>query len=151
MIALRLKTQSLEVSAPRELVFEVVASAGKKVAAEGDAQIVEYESRLGGHVFKTLERVTVERPHRIVYRWLTGPVVGVEEEILFDEIDDQTTLMSYRGNFQPPAGPLGWARGLSVVRPIFNKLVRAHLAEAKQLAEARFERSHLYPRKPRSL
>ena len=143
MIALRLKSQSVHVAAPRGLVFEVVSSAGKKTDQQDD-EVVEFESRWAGHVFKTLERVTLEPPDRIIYRWLTGPVLGVEEEIRFEDLDGQTTRMSYRGSFRPPANLLGWVRAVTVIRPIFNKLVVAHLDQGKRLAEARFIRSRLY-------
>ena len=144
MIALRLKSQCIEVAAPRQLVFEVVSSAGKELGASDDGHLVEFESSWGGHAFKTLERVTLDPPRRILYEWLTGPVLGVKEEILFEELVGQTTRMSYRGSFNPPSSFLGWARAVTVVRPIFNKLVRAHLAEGKDLAEARYLRSHVY-------
>lgn len=139
MIALRLKSWSLHVRAPRQLVFEVLSS-GPPVGLAGDDQAVETETETecAGEVIKTLERVTLEPPRRITYRWLTGSVIAGEEEILFEELDKETTRMSYRGRFRPPFSLSGWTRGVTVVRPIFNQLIRSHLDQGKRLAEARY-------------
>lgn len=142
---MRLKTQSIEVAAPRELVFEVVAAAGKDIGEAEDGRLVEFETEWAGRIIKTTEAVSLERPRRIAYRWLTGPLVGVEEEILLEEIGPAATEMTYRGRFRTPKGIVGWLRGAAVVRPIFNKLIRQHLEQGKELAEARARRSHLYP------
>ena len=143
---MQLRTQRVHVAAPRELVFEVIASAGNDVGATEGGRLVEFETEWQGRVFKTVEAVTFERPERIIYRWVTGPLVGVEEEIALRERDAQTTEMSYRGSFEPPAGFAGWFRSLTVVRPIFNNLAREHLEQGKRIAEARALRSRRYPR-----
>lgn len=143
---MNLRRQTVRVAAPRELVFEVVASAGKTAATTSDERIVEFETRWRGRSYRTVEAVTVDPPHRIGYRWISGPLGGVEEEITLDEVDQQTTDMSYRGSFTPPRGFAGWFKAVTVVRPIFNKLVRRHLDEGKNLSETRALRSHVYPR-----
>lgn len=142
---MRLKTQSVGVAAPRELVFEVVASGGKDVGQAEDGRLVEFQTEWGGRVITTTEAVSLEPPHRISYRWLTGPLIGVEEEILLEETGPVSTEMTYRGRFRTPKGIVGWFRGASVVRPIFNKLVRQHLEQGRGLAEARARRSRVYP------
>ncbi len=144
---MRLKTQSVGVAAPRELVFEVVAAAGKDVGEVEDGRLVEFETEWAGRVITTTESVSLERPRRIGYRWVTGPLIGVEEEILLEETGPRSTEMTYRGRFRTPKGVVGWLRGAVVVRPIFNKLVRQHLEQGKDLAEARAERAKLYPTK----
>ena len=142
---MQLRNQRVRVAAPRELVFEVIASAGKAVEEAEGGHLVEFETEWQGRVFKTVEAVTLERPERIIYMWVTGPLVGVQEEIVLHELDPQSTEMSYRGSFRPPAGIVGWFRGLTVVRPIFNKLARKHLDQGKRLAETRALRSRRYP------
>ena len=143
---MHMRAQRVRVAAPRELLFEVIASAGKIVDEAESGRLVEFETEWQGRVFKTVEAVTFECPERITYKWVTGPLVGVEEEIVLHELDPQTTDMTYRGSFRPPSGILGWFRGLSVVRPIFNRLAREHLHQAKRLAETRALRSRRYPR-----
>ena len=143
---MKLKTQRVRIGAPRELVFEVIASAGKDVGETEGERLIEFETEWQGRVFKTVEAVTFERPDRIIYRWVTGPVRGVHEEIALSEPDHQTTEVTYTGSFQPPAGFVGWFRSVTVVRPIFNKLAREHLEEGKRIAETRALRSRRYPR-----
>ena len=142
---MQLRPQRVRVAAPRELVYEVIASAGKDVGESGGGRLVEFETEWRGRVFKTVESVTFERPERIVYRWVTGPLVGVEEEIVLHELDPQTTELCYRGSFRPPAGIVGWFRSVTVVRPIFNRLAREHLDQGKRIAETRGLRSRRYP------
>lgn len=144
---MRLKTQSIGVAAPRELVFEVVASAGKDLGENEDGRLVEFQTEWADRVITTTEAVFLERPRRIGYRWVTGPLIGVEEEILLQETGPRSTEMTYRGRFRTPKGVVGWFRGALVVRPIFNKLVRQHLEQGKDLAEARTKKSRLYPAK----
>lgn len=142
---MRLRSQEIRVAAPQELVFDVIASAGKRVGETEDAQLIEFESEWRGRVFKTVEAVSLDRPRRISYSWVMGPVIGVQEEIALAQTDARTTKLSYRGSFQPSAGLVGWFRSVTVVRPIFNKLVKDHLREAKRLSEARALRSKVYP------
>lgn len=142
---MRLRPQELRIEAPRELVFDVIASAGKEIGEAGEERLVEFETRWRGRVYKSTEAVSLERPHRIGYTWLMGPVLDVEEEILLTEVGPRTTQLRYRGSFAPPAGATGWFRSITVVRPIFNRLVRNHLEEAKKLSEARALRSRVYP------
>lgn len=142
---MRLKTQGIRIQAPRELVFDLIASAGKEVGETGEERLVEFETRWRGRVYKSTEAVSLERPQRIGYRWIMGPVVGVEEEINLTELSTLVTQLTYRGNFDRPPTLTGWFRAITVVRPIFNRLVRSHLEEAKKLSEARALRSRTYP------
>ena len=142
---MKLKEQSVSVSAPRDLVFEVVAAAGKKIDATGTRSIVEFETAWRGRTIKTVEEVELFRPDRISYRWIEGPLEGVEEDITFGETGAGLTLMSYRGTFRPQPGALGWVRSFFFVRPTFNKLVLDHLREGGRIAEERARRSRVYP------
>ncbi len=126
-------------------MFDLIASAGKEVGETGEERLVEFETRWRGRVYKSTEAVSLERPHRIAYRWIMGPVVGVEEEINLAEVTTRSTQLTYRGTFDRPPDLAGWFRAVTVVRPLFNRLVRSHLQEAKNLSEARALRSRLYP------
>lgn len=107
---------------------------------------MEFATRWRGRVYKTIEAVALERPNRITYRWVVGPLVGVEEEIVLTEIEARSTRVTYTGSFQRPPGFKGLFQSVTVVRPIFDRLVKDHLAQAKTLAEARALRSNIYPR-----
>jgi hypothetical protein len=135
----------MRVEAPRELVFEVVSSAGKEVGEAGHEKLIEFETTWRGQVYRTVEAVALYPPDRIAYRWTEGPLSDVEEEIHFGELGPRETEMSYRGSFKAAPGFLGWLRSFIVVRSIFNGSVREHLEEGKRLSEQRALRSRLYP------
>lgn len=139
-----LTTRCVRVEAPRELCFEVVAAAGEVVERRSDDErVVEFVSEHRGRMVRTLELVKLEAPERILYRWLKGPLPGVEEEIAFKVAADGCTEMTYRGNFRPGDGPLRWLFGRLYVKHVFDRLVREHLDQGKQAAERRAARSHV--------
>ncbi len=144
MRTLKLKQQTVAVEAPRELVFEVVASAGKTVGETDGAKLVEFETEWQQRVIKTTEEVRLDPPREIAYRWVEGPLEHVEERISFESHTDGSTLMTYSGEIGAGRGIAGWLRTAIVVRPVFNRLVREHLEEGKRLAERRARRSQLY-------
>ncbi len=141
-----LTPQRVRVEAPRALVFEVVASAGKTLERTGDEKLVEFESRFRKQVVRTTEAVVLEPPSRIRYRWVEGLLDDVEEEIAFEALSPSVTLMAYSGRIGAGRGFRGWVRTVLFVRPVFNRLVREHLLEGKQIAEKRAERSRLHPK-----
>ncbi len=135
------------IHAPRELCFEVVASAGKLVERRSDTErVVEFTTARGGSEVRTLELLLLEKPNVIRYEWLEGPLDNVREAIFFDEVDERTTRLRYEGEFSLRNGIAGAVIGRIKVRPIFDRLVREHLAEAKSIAERRASRSRVYPR-----
>lgn len=144
---MHLKRQKVLVAAPRELLFEVVAAAGKKIGKTADGTLVEFETQLGDRMVKTVEEVRLRAPYSIAYRWVEGPLDGVEEEIRFEQAGPGDTVMVYSGDLQSAPGVRGWLRTILVVRPIFNRLVKEHLAQGKQVAERRAERSRIHPRR----
>jgi len=139
-----LKHHIVHVDAPAQLVFEVVGSAGKKIRDIEGGAIVEFESEWRGRIVRTVEEVLLDPPRQIRYRWLEGPLELVEEAISFAEQADGTTSMAYSGEIATTKGVLDWLRLLLGVRPIFNRLVREHLEQGKNVAEKRAQRSHLY-------
>jgi hypothetical protein len=141
-----LKRHKIDVAAPRELVFEVIASAGRSVGETYEGKLVEFETRWRGRVIKTVELVMLDPPARIGYRWVEGPLDRVEEEILLDAPTPGKTVMTYAGRLGTEAGLKGWLRTMLFVRPIFNSLIRSHLLEGKTLAEKRSRRSRVHRR-----
>ena len=83
------------------------------------------------------------RGNAIDYRWLSGPLLHVVETIECLASVDRRTELSYRGEFTTGPRLIDRLGGL-LVRPLFRRAVRPHLAEAKQLAEVRFARSHVF-------
>lgn len=143
-----LKSQQVEVAAPRELVFEVVASAGKTLEKTGNEKLVEFETRFRKQTIRTVEAVPLEPPTRIGYRWVEGRLDDVEEEIAFEARTPDLTVMSYSGWIGAGESLWDWAKTAFMVRRVFNRLVREHLLEGKHIAERRARRSRVHPRTP---
>ncbi len=138
---MKLRDQSVIVDAPRELCFEVVAAAGRRVEKRSETEwVVEFTTPAGNREFRTVELLTLDRPRAIHYRWLQGPLPEVRETIEFVALDDRTRL-SYTGTFSFGRGPVGWAIGFLRVKPLYDRLVIEHLNQAKEVAEKRAARS----------
>ncbi len=151
MRTISLNRQTIEVDAPRELVFEVVASAGKKVRDVDQGKVVEFETQWRDRSIKTVEEVRLDPPGEIRYRWLEGPLQNVVEKIVFDSKGASNTKMTYTGTFESDRGIAGWVRSYMFVRPAFDRLVREHLLEGKRIAETRAKRSRVHPRPSRDI
>lgn len=142
-----LAKQRVRVEAPRELCFEVVASAGRVIERISETErIVEFLTDYRGRTMRTVERLVLEPPRVIRYSWLQGPLPAVEEEIAFLAERSDDTEIVYSGEFAPRLGPIGWIYGRLVVKSSFERIVREHLLEAKTIAEKRAARSRRYPR-----
>lgn len=75
---MKLSDQSVVVDAPRELCFEVVAAAGRRLEKHSEKEwVVEFTTFAGDREFRTVELLTLERPSVIHYRWLEGPLSEV--------------------------------------------------------------------------
>jgi hypothetical protein len=140
-----LKDRCVRVEAPRGLCFEVVAGAGRTrdVLSETE-RIVEFRTDYKGREVVTLERIELDPPVSIDYRWIEGPLPDVTETISFEEVGPRTTDMRYRGRFAPRRGPFSWLVGRFVIKPAFDRLVLELLNQAKEVAERRAARSRLY-------
>ena len=146
MMAIRLRTQSVLVLAPRELCFEVVAAAGREVEEVSPSErIVEFKSEYRGRDVLTLERLRLSPPERIDYEWLKGPLPDVRESISFDPDGPGRTRITYEGTFDVEEGLIARVVGRVWIKPAFDRIVLEHLVEAKRIAESRAKRSHLYP------
>lgn len=109
-------------------------------------RVVEFTTDHGGSQVRTVELLSLEKPEVIRYEWLEGPLNDVREAIYFDDIGETMTRLRYEGEFSFRSGILGAIVGRLKIRPIFDKLVREHLVEAKMIAERRASRSRLYPK-----
>lgn len=141
----RLRRQKVDVRAPRELCFEVVATGGRVVGSSSDrVRVVEFETDDRGRRIVTRELLRLHPPDRIEYEWLEGPLPYVREEISFEPMPENRTRMRYSGEFSAGSGPIRFLSGLLLIRPRFNRLVREHLEMGKDVAERRTARTHLH-------
>lgn len=148
---MNLREQGVVVNAPRELCFEVVAAAGRRLEKRSDTEwIVEFMIDGGSRRIRTVELLTLDRPRAIHYRWLEGPLATVKETIGFAAIDETTTQLTYQGTFSLGMGPVGWAFGRLRIKPLFERLVGEHLQQAKEIAEARAARTSAHARRNQS-
>jgi uncharacterized protein YndB with AHSA1/START domain len=76
----KLDHQVIVIDAPSELCFEVVATAGRRLEKRSDTEwVVEFVTAAGGRDVRTVELLTLDRPHAIYYRWLEGQLREVTE------------------------------------------------------------------------
>jgi hypothetical protein len=136
------------ITAPRELVFDVIASpylgrtpaamAGKLRVLERGSDMVlaeHYTPVRRGLMATTVETVRFTRPERVSFRLVRGPVPYVVEEFVLEEQDAVTTLR-YHGELAADLWALGrWWGG--VVGRQWNAAVAASLTSIAAEAERR--------------
>jgi hypothetical protein len=139
---------TLRIRAPRDLVFEIVAAPylGKMPGSmEGKIEILERHGDMVVALHRTplplrdaitVESVAFERPERVTFRLLRGPVPHVSEEFLLEERDGETEFI-YTGELGADLWALGRLYGGRIVKPVWEKVVRDSLAEVKAAAEER--------------
>ena len=141
-----LRPMTLRIDAPRELVFDYLASPylGRtpramqehlQVWERGtDMVVAAHFSRLQGYTAETVEAVRFERPDRISFRHLRGPVPHAEECFeLTDE--DGATVLHYRGEVGLDFWGLGKLAAVAWVVPTWERTVRASLDDSRSGAE----------------
>ena len=144
---MKLRQQTIVIDAPPELCFEVVAAAGRRLEKRSDTEwLVEFTTAAGGRDIKTVELLTLERPSAIHYRWVEGPLSEVTETIRFVRVDGDKTRLTYSGTFRVGWGSLGWLIGRLRVKPLYDRAVKEHLAQAKEIAEKRAARTNVHAR-----
>mgnify|MGYP005848324023 CR=1 FL=1 len=138
---------AIAIAAPRDVVFDVAAAPyGPRPPRElrGHVEVLErapgmvlaaHRTAVGGDVAVTLECVIIERPRRIGFRLVRGPVPRVVEEFAFEEVPDGTRL-TYRGELGTDLWALGRAWGARVA-PVWEAAVRRSLERIKEAAERR--------------
>lgn len=139
---------SVEIAAPREVVFDVIAAPylGRTPRAlAGELEVIERGSDMAlaahhtpvrsGLTATTVETVRFQRPDQVHFRLVRGPVPHVVEQFALQQRGGQTTL-SYRGEL----GTDFWSAGrwwAAKVAPAWEAAVRASFASIKAEAERR--------------
>jgi len=137
------------IKAPRETVFDVVAApylgrtpralANKlRVLERGeDLVLAEHFTPVGPLTAVTLETVSFERPSRIGFRLVRGPVPHVTEEFALAEADGSTaTRLVYRGELGTDLWGVGGLWGAMVARR-WEQVVSASVESIRIEAERR--------------
>jgi hypothetical protein len=144
----RLGPLTVEIDAPRELVFEQLSApylgrtprdsaATLEVIERGsDMVVARHFSKVAFYTAETVESVRFEAPGRITFRHLRGPVPHAVEMFEMAERDGATELV-YTGELGIDFWVLGKLAGRYWVTPTWLGIVREHLAEVKATAEAR--------------
>jgi hypothetical protein len=138
----------VNVAAPRETVFDVIAEPylGRTPRALGaklevlergsDMVLAAHFTPVGtGLTATTVETVRFERPERVAFRLLRGPVPHVLETFELREAQGDTEV-EYRGELGTDLWGVGRLWGTVVARP-WEQAVAASLAEIRVEAERR--------------
>jgi hypothetical protein len=142
---------AVEVAAPAATVFDVIAvpylgrtpraMSGKLQVLDRGTDMVLAEHYTPVHhgrlTAATLETVTFNRPHRIAFRLVRGPVPHITEEFKLTE-NDGTTRLEYSGELGTDFGAPGqwWA---DRVASAWEAAVRTSFASIQTEAERRAE------------
>ena len=151
-----LKTQSVSIRAPRSAVFKLISSVGdvvdggktpetpdkdeegkRLIERDGNRLLMEFRSRDGRKMYRTLEEVMLYPDERITFRHLEGPLNYSKEEFVFTEVDTGTTMthtgeIECRMHWLPVAG---WAVARFYAKPRYERLVLRHMNSLKEQAE----------------
>jgi hypothetical protein len=138
--------QRVTIAAPREVVFDVIAGPYHRtpramrdkleVLERGDDLVLaaHHTPLAFGQRATTVETVRFERPHRIAFRLVRGPVPHVVETFELTDTGDGTTELLYTGEL----GTDLWAPGAwwgRLVATSWERTVEASLAGAREEAE----------------
>jgi len=147
----------VRIEAPRELVFEMLSApylgrAGNEsieVLARSESLVVAaHLTEVHFYTARTVEAVELERPSRMGFRHLTGPVPYAVEEFRL-EADGDATELHYDGELGIDYFWLGRLAARTWVVPRWNRTVGAHLSELQPRAETRGERARRRSRRER--
>jgi len=138
----------VQMAAPREVVFDVIQGGYsesapadvkrhiKVIERAGDLVVAEHRTPLQLMDAITVETVRFERPSRVVFALLRGPVPHVHETFELLERDGVTTL-TYQGTLGADLWLFGRWYGGRVVKPAWERVVAASLKTVKAQAETR--------------
>lgn len=138
---------TITVAAPREVVFDVAAAPyGPNPSSEARRHVevlqrspqmvlASHRTPVGRREAVTVEGVVLERPTRIGFHLVRGPVPHVVEHFRFDEVDGGTEL-SYDGDPGTDLWALGRAWG-NRVAAVWEAAVRRSLDQIREAAERR--------------
>ena len=159
-----LEPRSVHIKADRRLVFQMLTAFGRSglqgystrvMEDHGDRKLVEFHTplkvRKTMHVARTVEWVQLTPPERIDF-WLAD---GYEERSIFalSLLEDAfllqqrggCTQMTYESRFAARAPVIGWLLARLVIARVMSRHMVEHLAEIKQMCEARATRSRVWP------
>jgi len=140
---------SVEIAAPRELVYEILSapylgrarSDSIEVLAGSESLVVAaHLTKVHFYEARTVESIELEPPSAMRFRHLTGPVPEAGEEFRLDE-SGGSTVLRYDGELGIDFWFLGRLAAPHWVVPQWNRAVAEHLDEVRQLAERRASRS----------
>jgi len=114
---------------------------GIEVLARGEDMVVaSHLTKVHFYTARTVEVIGFERPERIRFRHLHGPVPHAVEAFELTEEDGGTTIR-YSGELGIDFFALGRIAGRRWVVPQWERVVRGHLEGVREGAEARAERA----------
>ena len=141
----------IRIAAPRDVVFDVISSPYLErtsralteklevVERGADFVLAAHYTRAYGLTATTLETVRFERPERVHFRLVRGPVPHVVEQFVLHEVDG-TTELEYTGQLGTDLWGLGSLWGAAVART-WEATVDTSLSGIKDEAERRAERA----------
>ncbi len=144
-----LSDQAITINAPRSQVFQMFSSFGDGKPSDetgegatvmerhGNRLLVEFVSRDGRNLYRTLEEVTLYPEDRITFRHLKGPLHHASEEFRLTEVLEGTHI-AYQGQIEcrmPLLPGVGFLVALLYVRPKYGSVVKRHLGLLKEAAE----------------
>jgi hypothetical protein len=139
---------TIRVAAPRDIVFDVAAAPyGPRPPAELRRHVevlqrspgmvlAAHRTPVGHDEAVTVEAVVLERPSRIGFRLVRGPVPHVVEEFRFEDADGGGTELTYHGELGTDLWALGRAWG-NRVAAVWEETVRRSLDQIRDAAERR--------------
>ena len=152
--------QQVQMAAPREVVFDVIAEPYlgrtpraladklRVLEAGSDMVLAAHFTPLGGRlglVAQTVETVRFTRPERVDFRLVRGPVPHVLEAFVLTEQPAGGTVLAYQGEIGADLWAVG-QRWCELVADRWEQTVAASLAAVKAEAERRAAISTARPR-----
>lgn len=145
----RLGPVGWDIAAPRELVWQQFSSTylgtiprdlrdSVAVLERGsDLVVAWHRSVMGPYAAETVEAVGFEEPERIRFRHLRGPVPHAVEEFRFDEVDGESSHITYEGVLGLDGWGVGSLFARRVVVPIWMGIVTEHVESTIEAATKR--------------
>jgi uncharacterized protein YndB with AHSA1/START domain len=137
---------TVEIAAPRELVFELISAPYlRQTRGDSSIEVLARRDRLAVaahytsvhfYTARTLEIVEFEPPARVGFRHLAGPVPHAVEQFALEPANG-ATMLRYTGELGIDFFVLGRIAGRRWVRPQWERVVREHLEDVKRRAEQR--------------
>ena len=152
---IRLKTHSVLIKAPRDMVYEKMTSfrggrlqgdnneSSRVISQDGNDIVAEFKTKAGPFTYTTLEEVKLEPPDRITFRHVKGPLHYAREEFVLNDVDGDTELV-HSGEFIWNRFPvLGWLGGWFYTKRTFERAIEKHVQQIKASCDALAARSHV--------